>query len=267
MRSGDCSTFSVAIKSYFRRRGIVFFKGKPLHWRQEAGRGETYLTYDVRFTLNAFIVSFYYLENYDCMSTETSGEKTEITQKDQERPQKKKSASGWILRTVLLTFCISVSLSFVSEGLSENINLFVALVMLLFFVFLGILFDVIGVAVTTADPKNFNSMAARKIKGAKAALWCVFKAPVVSNFCNDVIGDVSGVISGSMGVVIAESVSSALSLPRLPIMVITTGVISSLTVGGKALGKQLAIKNSNSIVFFVAKVLSIFVPERVFGKK
>lgn len=201
------------------------------------------------------------------MSADCNGDKTDSTLKETEKPAKKKSDAGWVLRTVILTFVISVCLSFISEGLSENINLFVAVATLLFFIFLGIFFDIIGVSVTTADPKNFNSMAAHKIKGAKAALWCISKAPAVSNFCNDVIGDISGVISGSMGVVIADAVSSMFSLPKLLTMVVITGLISSLTVGGKALGKKVSMQNSNSIVFFVSKVLSLIVPERFFGKK
>lgn len=201
------------------------------------------------------------------MSSDPTSDRSESVLKTPEKPARKKSETGWIFRTVILTFLISSCLSFISEGLSENINLFVAVIMLLFFIFLGIFFDIVGVSVTTADSKNFNSMAARKMKGAKTALWFVSKAPAVSNFCNDVIGDVSGVISGSMGVVISDFISSLLGLPKLLTMVFVTGIISSLTVGGKALGKQLAMKKGNAIVFFVSKTVSLFIPERFFGKK
>ena len=39
---------------------------------------------------------------------------------------------------------------------------------------------------------------------------------------------------------------------------IITAIIASLTIGGKALFKGIAIKNSNKIVYITAKVLSIF---------
>ena len=39
---------------------------------------------------------------------------------------------------------------------------------------------------------------------------------------------------------------------------IISSIISSLTVGGKAIGKKYAIKNSDKIIFIVAKILNKF---------
>ncbi len=44
------------------------------------------------------------------------------------------------------------------------------MVIVVVFIGLGIVFDIIGVAVTAADAKPFHSMAAHREKGAKEAL-------------------------------------------------------------------------------------------------
>jgi hypothetical protein len=43
-------------------------------------------------------------------------------------------------------------------------------------------------------------------------------------------------------------------------VVVMTALVAALTIGGKAAGKRLAIDKSNSIVFFVGKVISYIVP-------
>ena len=54
------------------------------------------------------------------MSSDSSSDRSDAVLKTPEKPVKKKSETGWILRTVILTFLISSCLSFISEGLSEN---------------------------------------------------------------------------------------------------------------------------------------------------
>ena len=57
----------------------------------------------------------------------------------------------------------------------------------------------IGIAVTVATPKTFNSMATKNVRGARACINLIRKASKVSSFCNDVIGDICGILSGSAG--------------------------------------------------------------------
>ena len=69
-----------------------------------------------------------------------------------------------------------------------------AFIVLLLIVFLGILFDIIGVAVMSANEKPFHSMAAKKLPGAVEAMKLLRSAEKVSSFCNDVVGDICGVV-------------------------------------------------------------------------
>ena len=67
----------------------------------------------------------------------------------------------WVVTIFLVTIVISGTISYVSGEIMEGSSLYVAFSILLVIVLLGIVFDIIGVAVTSADEKPFHSMAAR----------------------------------------------------------------------------------------------------------
>ena len=79
---------------------------------------------------------------------------------------------------------------------------------LLLFIALGIVFDMIGVASTSATEKEFHSMAAHRVRGAREAVWMVRNAEKVSSICNDVVGDICGIISGATGALIVAHITS-----------------------------------------------------------
>lgn len=166
-----------------------------------------------------------------------------------------KKRNDWVFITIIFTFFISCVMSFISEMVIPNVNIIFCLLLIVFFIFLGIIFDIIGVAITTADKKVFHSMSSKKINGSKKAISLIEKKDKVSNFCNDVIGDICGVISGSCGLSFAIKM-----FPNnlLISTILITGIISALTIGGKALGKGFAVQKSNDIVFYFAKLISSF---------
>lgn len=165
---------------------------------------------------------------------------------------------GWIIKIIVLAFVISFIFTFISETSIPNVNLFFGIILTLVFILIGVVFDMIGVAVATADENVFHSMASRRVKGAKMAVKLKKNADKVSSFCNDVIGDICGIISGSTGAVISSKISSTFNLNPLVITLVIMGLISSMTIGGKAMEKGLAMNKSNSIVIGFAKILSIF---------
>lgn len=170
--------------------------------------------------------------------------------------KKKENQTKWILFIVCLSFIISFLLSLVSELVIPNANIFLCVFLILFFIFLGIIFDIIGVAITTSEPKIFHSMASQKIKGSKLAIKLINKKDKVSSFCNDVIGDICGVVSGSCGLSIAIKISNLLDINSLYLVIFMTALISTLTIGGKALGKGFAVKKANDIVREITKYFS-----------
>lgn len=170
--------------------------------------------------------------------------------------KKKENNSRWILIIVVLSFVISFLLSLVSELIMPKANIFLCVFLVLFFIFLGIVFDIIGVAITTSEPKIFHSMASQKIKGSKVAIKLINKKDKVSSFCNDVIGDICGVVSGSSGLSIAMKLSDIFEINSLYLVIFMTAIISTLTIGGKALGKGFAVKKANDIVREITKYFS-----------
>ena len=166
---------------------------------------------------------------------------------------KSKQNIKWILLITSLTFVISMIFSYLSETILKESNIVIELLVLLTVILIGIIFDMIGVAVTTCAEYPFHAMASRKIKGAKTAIKLIKNKDKVSSFCNDVIGDICGIVSGTAGVIIATSIAKDSIICSL----LVTATISSLTIGGKALGKKVAVNKSESITKIVSKILSI----------
>lgn len=164
----------------------------------------------------------------------------------------------WIIQVFTMAIALSAALSLASESMLEGAGVAVAALILALFILLGILFDIVGVAVTAADPKPFHSMAARKVKGAREALSLLRSASRVSSVCNDVVGDICGIVSGTTSAVIAARIQGALNLRTVLISVGVTALVSGLTIGGKALGKTFAIKRSTKVVYLAGRFLHLF---------
>ena len=165
---------------------------------------------------------------------------------------------NWNLIVFILSFSLALLFSFLTNKLSNNASNLIMILLILLVIAIGIIFDMIGVAVLTAKESTFHAMSSKKIKGAKKAVSFKKNADKVSSFCNDVIGDICGIVSGSAGVTIATSLSEKLNTSVLYTGLVITALTAALTIGGKAFFKSIAIKNSNQIVHMTAKVLSIF---------
>ena len=158
--------------------------------------------------------------------------------------REKRKNTQWVISVFLTTILISGTISLVSDEVMANSSVLAAFCILLAIIFLGILFDIIGMAVATADEKPFHSMAARKVPGAHEAIRLLRNAERVSSICNDVVGDICGVVSGSASATIAALilVNVELGWPR-GISLAMSALVAGLTVGGKAIGKTIAVKS------------------------
>jgi len=180
-----------------------------------------------------------------------------VSKKEKNRQSKQK----WVLTVVLLSFGLSVVMSFVTSIFVESAGLLVALLSLIVLVMIGIITDIIGTAVTSADEQPFIAMASKRIAGAKQALQLIRRAERVSSLLNDVVGDIVGIISGSAGSVIAVYLVS-LGLKSAVASMLITAFTSAFMIGGKAYGKGLAIANSSRIVLAVGRVMAFFSMKR-----
>ena len=163
----------------------------------------------------------------------------------------------WGIKVFVLSFVLTVVVSFLTEIIMAKNSIWICLTVLIVLLFFSIFFDVIGTATTSCDLQPFLAMASRKKKGAKRAVWLVKNAHKVSSICADVIGDICGIISGAAGATMALIIALG-DKNNLLASILISAVISACTVGGKAFAKSFAIKYNQKIVYFFAKLLSIF---------
>ena len=171
---------------------------------------------------------------------------------------KNKTDFKWVFMVTILAFIISIIMTLFATVTLENVPLLIAILITLLFILLGIVFDIVGVAVTSGDEVAFHSMSSRKVKGGKIGVKLLKNTDKVSSVCCDVIGDVCGIVSGTSGVVIVALIIKLTNINELLVSLLVTGIISALTIGGKAVGKGIAINKSKEIVTIVSKILSVF---------
>ena len=177
--------------------------------------------------------------------------------KNESKDKNNNSTLKWFVEVSILTFILSLLFSYISTNGVSNLNLVAAIIILIVVIFVGILFDIVAVAVTIANIDEFHAKATKKVKGSKTSINLITNAPRVSNFCADVIGDICGVLSGAIGALIAFKIGESFNLP-INIQSIISALVASLTVGGKALGKNIANKYSTPIVHRVGIILNKF---------
>ena len=146
--------------------------------------------------------------------------------------REKKKTIRWVVTIFVITLFVSGAISLLSEELLSRSGVAAAFLILFVIVLVGIMFDVVGVAVTSADERPFHSMAARKVPGAQEAISLLRNAERVGSICNDVVGDICGVISGSASAVIASKVIAhfTFSWPNL-ISLLMSALVAATTVG------------------------------------
>jgi CBS domain containing-hemolysin-like protein len=168
-----------------------------------------------------------------------------------------KHSMKWSIFISIVTFilaCIfSVTSTIVLEGTAWGFGMLTVLIL----VMIGIIFDMIGLASAAAEETPFHAMASEKVKGARQAINIVRNADRFSSFCNDVIGDITGIISGAATAIVVfkfiSSMDEANTVLYTVLSVVFSGLVSALTVGGKAMGKSFAIHYSTEIVLLIGK--------------
>ena len=168
--------------------------------------------------------------------------------------REKRKTIKWVVTIFLTTILISGAISLASDAVMENSSVAAAFGTLFIIILVGIIFDIIGMAVASADEKPFHSMAARKVPGAQEAIRLLRNAERVSSICNDVVGDICCVVSGSASATIAVLIVSGGNF-RWPevLSLVMSALVAGLTVGGKAIGKTFAVNSCTQIVHMVGR--------------
>ncbi len=167
--------------------------------------------------------------------------------------EKEHSKITWFVEVFIITFALSICFSYISTYGVSNLNLVSSIIILIAVIAVGIVFDIVGVAVTVAKEHEFHAKATKKVDGAKVSIKLIKNSTRVANICADIIGDVCGVLSGAISAMISAKITEKTGAN---LQFIISAIVASITVGGKALGKELANKESTQIVHFVGIILN-----------
>lgn len=172
----------------------------------------------------------------------------------------KKDSLKWFITIFITTFILSITFSYISTNALNDLAVIPAIIILIAVILVGILFDIIAVAITVGNEEDFHAMATKKAKGSKASLFLIRNSAKVANICADVIGDICGVLSGAISAIITTKITAECGI-NFNIQFIMSAMVASLTVGGKALGKNFAQEKSTSIVYTAGKIISVFIKD------
>lgn len=164
----------------------------------------------------------------------------------------------WTVHISIWTFVLAIGFSIITQVILGQVqSIIVNVIVLLLVIFTGIIFDLIGISATSAIEANLNARAANKVYGAKKAVKLVKNRDQVASFCADVIGDIAGIATGSIAaILVIRMVILQEYAGTTTLNIILTALVSALTVGGKALGKYIAVTYGTEVIFYVGKILT-----------
>ncbi|PPA71365.1 hypothetical protein [Jeotgalibacillus proteolyticus] len=173
----------------------------------------------------------------------------------------------WSISIAVITAVLAAIFSLASTSVLNQVDWTVGLLVVLAIVVIGVFFDMLGIAATAADEKPYHSMASNKVYGARHSIRIVRNADRFASFCNDVIGDIAGIISGAAATIVIIQLAQDFQTGTSSVLenslnIGLTSIIAALTVGGKAIGKSIAIQFSRDIIFQVGKTLQ-FLEEKL----
>ena len=175
------------------------------------------------------------------------------------KDKKEKSDSNlkWCIEVIIITFILSILFSYISANGVSKLSIIPAILILVAVILVGIIFDIIAIAVTVANEHEFHAKASKKIEGSKTSIKLIKNAPRVANFCADVIGDICGVLSGALGTLVSLKLVEKFGASG-NIQYFISALVASAIIGGKAAGKEVGISKSTEIVHSVGKIINKF---------
>ena len=176
----------------------------------------------------------------------------------------KQNRFRWAFKTFILSICLSIVFSVISQSLFPHLSVIMSIFIIVFFVALSTLFDMIGVAVTSAELQNLKEY--EKHKAFDTATKLVQNTEKISSFCGDVVGDICGILSGAGGVSLALSMNITEPNVYFIVTCLISSLIAGLTIFCKAIFKSYAVSNAEKVVIKTATILD-FSPKNLLKKR
>lgn len=140
-----------------------------------------------------------------------------------------------------------------------------AIVGISFFIFLSVVFDMIGIAVASCEEKVFEKWSNEGVKGASVGLRLAKNSEKVCSFCADVVGDICSTLCGAGGACVVVAMTRHIENAAVVMMIsiCVSAIIAGLTIFFKALMKAKALRSSDAIILSIGKALE----NTIFRKK
>lgn len=166
----------------------------------------------------------------------------------------------WAFKMLLIAIIMSLLFGFISETVISSLGLVVAISIICIFIFLSVIFDMIGIAAASADIEIFEKWEREGIKGADMGVMLCNNSEKVCSFCADVVGDICSTLCGAGGAAIVTMSAKSISQSGLIVLVsvFTSALIAGFTVFFKAIMKEKAMKKSNKIMLKLGRFLNFF---------
>ena len=178
-----------------------------------------------------------------------------------------KANRKWIITTFIMTFLLAMLFGGVSNVVIEKMNIILAIIVLVLVIAIGIVFDMIGMAIATCEEAPFHAKAAKKHSGAKEVIKLLKGKDKATNVCNDLIGDICGIISGSACALVSVKLSVLFNIDVVIVSLVLSAIVAMITVGGKAIGKGISMSSAENIMYMVGAVLHLINPVKETKKK
>lgn len=166
----------------------------------------------------------------------------------------------WSIKILILSFALSISFSIISDSLLTTASVIIAILIIFLLMFIGVVADMCGVAITSCNIDKFYEKEKRGEKYAKEAIILIKNSDKISVICCDIIGDICSILSGACGASIVYKLISN-GIGEHYVMFVSSfvsGLIACLTIFFKSLEKSIAVSKNEAITMFVAKCINIF---------
>ena len=162
----------------------------------------------------------------------------------------------WALKVLLLSFTLSVSFSLLSDIVLTHTSFIISIIMIILFMLVGVIADMIGVAITSCSEESLNNIRDEKIK--KICFMLTNNSDKISVICCDIIGDICSILSGACGASIVYKLIT-IGFEGFADGIISasvSGLIACLTIFFKSLEKRIAVTKSSEITYILSKCIN-----------
>lgn len=163
----------------------------------------------------------------------------------------------WAFQVLSLSIFLSICFGFLSQSLLSHLGVIMAIIGICIFILISVIFDMLGIAVASADEEYFIKLAADNVLGGKTGLKLCQNSEKVCSLCADVVGDICSTLCGSAGACIVVALTSGFRNAHIIFFIstFTSALIAGLTIFFKALMKQKAITKANAIILKIGKFI------------